>query len=50
MKRFFLSLVTIAVLQTVTAEIRMPKFFSDNMVLQRERPIRIWDGHPGTNQ
>ena len=42
MKRFFLSLVTIAVLQTVTAEIRMPKFFSDNMVLQRERPIRIW--------
>ena len=42
MKHFFLSLVTIAVLQTVTAEIRMPKFFSDNMVLQRERPIRIW--------
>lgn len=42
MKRFFLSLVTIAILQTVTAEIRMPKFFSDNMVLQRERPIRIW--------
>ena len=28
--------------QTTQAEVSMPKFFSDNMVLQRERPIRIW--------
>ena len=28
--------------QTAQAEVSMPKFFSDNMVLQRERPIRIW--------
>ena len=27
----------------------MPKFFSDNMVLQRERPIRVW-GHASKNE
>lgn len=28
--------------QTARAEVELPKFFSDNMVLQRERPIRVW--------
>lgn len=28
--------------QTARAEVELPRFFSDNMVLQREQPIRIW--------
>lgn len=42
MKRFILLLAVMTAVQTGTAQIRMPSFFSDNMVLQRERPIRVW--------
>lgn len=31
-----------------TAEVFMPKFFTDHMVVQRNQPIRVWgDGTPG---
>ncbi|MCM1150990.1 MAG: 9-O-acetylesterase [Alistipes sp.] len=42
MKRIVLSAATLLALLSAHAEIRMPKFFGDHMVLQRERPIRVW--------
>lgn len=43
MKRLiFTLLVSLMAWRTTQAEVLMPKFFSDNMVLQRECPIRIW--------
>lgn len=43
MKQFILSLLLLlAAGSAVRAEVRMPKFFSDNMVLQRGRPVRVW--------
>lgn len=45
MKHRILSLVLLfstAAVQWAHADIRMPKLFGDNMVLQRERPIRVW--------
>lgn len=41
-RRLFLLLVAVAALHAAQAEVVMPRFFSDNMVLQRERPIRLW--------
>lgn len=41
-KHTILSIIALAALHTAAAEIRMPRFFSDNMVLQRELPVRIW--------
>lgn len=43
MKRYlFILLAAVAALHAAQAEVVMPRFFSDNMVLQRERPIRLW--------
>lgn len=29
-------------LVNLRAEIKLPRFFSDNMVLQRDKPIKVW--------
>lgn len=43
MKYLMLSLLALAAtVRPAQAEVRMPKFFGDNMVLQRERPVRLW--------
>jgi len=42
MKRIFVLTAGLAVFLSAQADVRLPKFFSDNMVLQRERPIRVW--------
>lgn len=42
MKRSILAIIAVVALHTAAAEVRMPRFFSDNMVLQREQPIRLW--------
>ena len=42
MKRLFILAYILASVCPVGAAIHMPRFFSDNMVLQREQPIRIW--------
>lgn len=39
---------TLITIQGLSAQISLPHFFSDHMVLQRQRPIRIWGtGNPG---
>jgi sialate O-acetylesterase len=40
-KAFFLFLLLLAA-TTLPAKIRVPKFFNDNMVLQRDRTIPVW--------
>lgn len=42
MKRSILAIIALVALHAASAEVRMPRFFSDNMVLQRELPIRLW--------
>lgn len=42
MKRILILTAALAAVWSAQAEIRMPRLFGDNMVLQRERPIRIW--------
>ncbi len=42
MKKVLLWLLGCAVMQTAAAEVWMPKFFGDHMVLQRGQPIRVW--------
>jgi sialate O-acetylesterase len=43
MKKFvFIFLLTIVVTFALQAEVRLPSVFSDNMVLQRDRPVTIW--------
>src|SRR5437868_4951141 len=41
LKKIFFSLL-IFVTHELCAEVRLPKILSDNMVLQREKPITIW--------
>ncbi len=40
--RFFFLSLFLSVVVLCQATVQLPKFFSDNMVLQREMPIRIW--------
>jgi sialate O-acetylesterase len=42
-------LYTLCILFPSEAQVTMPKFFSDNMVLQRDKPIHIW-GHSSVNE
>ena len=49
MKRLLVLTTALAISISAQAEVQMPKFFSDNMVLQRERPIRVW-GHASKNE
>jgi len=40
--RFLLALVLITSTQTVRAEVRLPRVFSDHMVLQQDQPAVVW--------
>src|SRR5688572_23377997 len=42
MKNLFTTLVLFALVVTCHAQIRLPKILSDNMVLQRNKPITLW--------
>jgi sialate O-acetylesterase len=42
MNKYFLSILFIAGFQTLHAEIKLPALVGSNMVLQREKPIRVW--------
>ncbi len=42
MKKIGLSLVTLFICYSLYADVRLPKFFGDNMVLQRNKPISVW--------
>ena len=42
MKKITLLIVALLFAQAVFAEIKMPKIFSDNMVLQRGEQVRVW--------
>ena len=48
-KTLFFMLYTFCILFPSEAQITMPKFFSDNMVLQRDKPIHIW-GRSSANE
>ena len=42
MKRFCIFLAAAVSVFNVSAGVRMPRFFSDNTVLQRDMPVRVW--------
>ena len=42
MKKICLSLVTILICYSLYADVKLPNFFGDNMVLQRNKPIPVW--------
>ena len=42
MKKAFLSLALLLSALVANATVRLPKIFSDNMVIQRNAEIRIW--------
>lgn len=48
-KKLLISLLLVCVLATHAAlAIRLPRIFSDNMVLQRDKPLKVWGwGKPG---
>ncbi|HXS57001.1 MAG TPA: sialate O-acetylesterase [Hanamia sp.] len=42
MKKVLLSFLTTLICYSLYADVKLPKFFSDNMVLQRNKPIPVW--------
>lgn len=42
MKKFILLLALCALTNVLSAQIKLPHIFGDNMVLQREKPITVW--------
>jgi len=42
MKRIFIFLLFLFIVNEINSEVRVPKLISDGMVLQREKEIRIW--------
>lgn len=42
MKKIFSSLLLLCFCVLAMAEVRLPHIFSDNMVVQRDKPVRIW--------
>ncbi len=42
MERFIIVLLTLIISYSSYAAVRLPKIISDNMVLQRDKPIKIW--------
>lgn len=49
LKSLFFMLYTLCILFPSQAQITMPKFFSDNMILQRDKPIHLW-GYASVNE
>lgn len=49
LKTLFFMLYTLCILFPSQAQITMPKFFSDNMILQRDKPIHLW-GYASVNE
>ena len=39
---FFLVIFCLLISQSIRAEIKLPGYFTDNMMLQRDKPIKIW--------
>ena len=39
---FFLVIFCLLISQSIRAEIKLPGYFTDNMMLQRDMPIKIW--------
>ncbi len=39
---FFLITFCLLISQSVRAEIKLPGYFTDNMMLQRDAPVKIW--------
>lgn len=42
MKKFILIVALCAITNVLSAQIKLPHIFGDNMVLQREKPITVW--------
>src|SRR3954463_11897360 len=42
MKRVLFFACVVIITNTVFADVRLPKIFGDNMVLQRDHPIPVW--------
>jgi sialate O-acetylesterase len=42
MKKICVSLIAILICYSLRANVKMPKIFGDNMVLQRNKPIPVW--------
>ena len=42
LQRLVLGLAALFVVATATAEVRLPAFFGDNMVLQQQSDARLW--------
>ncbi len=42
MKKILISLLLVTSLDDVDAQLRLPNFFGDSMVLQRDKPIAVW--------
>ncbi len=42
MKKNCLSLVAVLICYSLYADVRLPNFFGDNMVLQRNKNIPVW--------
>ena len=42
MRKFLLLLVTLCTCYSLFADVNLPNFFGDNMILQRHKPIPVW--------
>ena len=42
MRHFIMSLLLLLCLLQAMATVRLPRIFSDHMVLQREKPLPVW--------
>lgn len=42
MKKVFSFLILLCLCVSAMAEVKLPRIFSDNMVIQRDKPVRIW--------
>lgn len=42
MKKFLIAVWGCLAVSLLDAKVRVPRFFSDGMVLQRERPVPVW--------
>ena len=48
MKRFFALSIVLCCVVVAMAQLRLPAFFGDHMVLQRDMPVKVWgEAAPG---